>query len=284
MATPIHFIDGNCRMKQLKAGKSRKTCLTNRTRSISHHITPLVINGLGGGHTDTQTHAYRHADQNNFKKPGAHGLRPCAWFKITIFCQDCYCYKTDTEVWEICNYIFTNVIKICVIRENFVKWRNMQWAPYILIMGFCFYKYCRYDIADIYRITGIIRGRKLSRITFFAIVRKKTFAIQAISCIKIPAEIKGARKHLQMLPYLRNSRNFSSADDPRYTVIILTSSSVIIMVKIFSVLSISSGVKTYKYNFACIAMYFLVPLSPMQACLYWSTHRMFAFTLLLQFL
>ena len=56
MAMPIHFIDGNCRMKQLKAGKSRKTCLTNRTRSISHHITPLVINGLGGGHTHTHTH------------------------------------------------------------------------------------------------------------------------------------------------------------------------------------------------------------------------------------
>ena len=55
MATPIHFIDGKCRMKYLKAGKSRKTCLTNCTRPISHHITPLVINGLGGGHTDTDT-------------------------------------------------------------------------------------------------------------------------------------------------------------------------------------------------------------------------------------
>ena len=39
---------------------------------------PLVINGLGGGHTHTHTHAraYRHADQNNFKKPGARGLQP----------------------------------------------------------------------------------------------------------------------------------------------------------------------------------------------------------------
>ena len=41
-----------------------------------------------------------------------------------------------------------------------------------------------------YRITGIIRGRKLSQITFFAIVREKTFVIQAISYIKILAEIK----------------------------------------------------------------------------------------------
>ena len=76
MATLIHFIDGNYRMKLLKAGKSHKTCLTNHTQSISHHITPLVINGLGGGHTDTHTHAYRHADQNNFKKPGTRGQRP----------------------------------------------------------------------------------------------------------------------------------------------------------------------------------------------------------------
>ena len=42
---------------------------------------PLVINGLGGGHTDrqthTHTHAYRHVDQN-FKKPGVRGLWPRA--------------------------------------------------------------------------------------------------------------------------------------------------------------------------------------------------------------
>ena len=45
---------------ELKAGESRKTCLTNRTRPISHHITPLVINGLGGGHTDTRTYTQTH--------------------------------------------------------------------------------------------------------------------------------------------------------------------------------------------------------------------------------
>ena len=70
----------------------------------------------------------------------------------------------------------------------------------------------------LYRITGIIRGRKVSRITFFAIVREKTFTIQSISYIKIPAEIKCARKHSRMLPNLRNSQTFSSADNPRYTV------------------------------------------------------------------
>ena len=39
--------------------------------------------------------------------------------------------------------------------------------------------------------------------TFFAIVCKKIFVIQAISHIKIPAEIKSERKHLQMLPDLQ---------------------------------------------------------------------------------
>ena len=35
--------------------------------------------------------------------------------------------------------------------------------------------------STVYRITGIIRGRKVSRITFFAVVHEKTFAIQVIS-------------------------------------------------------------------------------------------------------
>ena len=61
MATPIHFINSKHHIKYLKAGKSRKTCLTNHTWPISHHITILVINGLGSGHsckhTDTRAKA-----------------------------------------------------------------------------------------------------------------------------------------------------------------------------------------------------------------------------------
>ena len=71
-----------------------------------------------------------------------------------------------------------------------------------------------------YRITGIVRGRKVSRIAIFAVVRVKTFAIQAISYIKSPAEIKSARKHSRMLPDSRNLQNFSPADDSRYTVLL----------------------------------------------------------------
>jgi len=36
------------------------TCLTNHKSSISHCITPLVINSLGGGHTHTHTHTHMH--------------------------------------------------------------------------------------------------------------------------------------------------------------------------------------------------------------------------------
>ena len=42
--------------------------------SISHHITPLVINSLGGGHT--HTHILKFVDRSNTKKPGV--CRPAA--------------------------------------------------------------------------------------------------------------------------------------------------------------------------------------------------------------
>ena len=42
--------------------------------SISHHITPLVVNSLGGGdtHTHTHTHILKFTDRSNSKKPGSH--------------------------------------------------------------------------------------------------------------------------------------------------------------------------------------------------------------------
>ena len=48
--------------------------LTNHAQLISHHITPLVINALGGGHTDRQTHTYQHVNKNDFKKPDVDSL------------------------------------------------------------------------------------------------------------------------------------------------------------------------------------------------------------------
>ena len=44
-------------------------------RSISHHIMPLVMNSIGGGHIHMQTHTHIHTHTDdlhgiNFKKPG----------------------------------------------------------------------------------------------------------------------------------------------------------------------------------------------------------------------
>jgi len=61
----------NCHVNEWE---TPKTCLTNHKGSISHHITPLVINSLRGGHTNTHTHththtqAYRHCRQKQFQE------------------------------------------------------------------------------------------------------------------------------------------------------------------------------------------------------------------------
>ena len=92
---PIHFIDGKCHIKQLKAGKSRETCLTKRTQPISHYITSLVINALGGGHSDT--HTYQHMNQSNFKKTGACGLWLCSpGLKNPMIKASIFYYKNNT--------------------------------------------------------------------------------------------------------------------------------------------------------------------------------------------
>ena len=53
----------------------------NHTRSISHHIMPLVIHGLGGGHTDRQTHTYNRTEVilRNQARAGLWLAR--TWFK-----------------------------------------------------------------------------------------------------------------------------------------------------------------------------------------------------------
>jgi len=53
-----HF---NCHINKRK---TPKTCLTNHKDSISHHITWLVINSLGGRHTHTHTHTHTHYTPN----------------------------------------------------------------------------------------------------------------------------------------------------------------------------------------------------------------------------
>ena len=70
---PTNDIDYNCHIKAM-----HRTYLTNHMGSISHHITPLVINNLGGGHTHTHTHTNTHTNvrgQSNFKKPGTRLIK-----------------------------------------------------------------------------------------------------------------------------------------------------------------------------------------------------------------
>ena len=88
-AFPIHSI----RILSMVPYISHRTYLTNHMGSISHHITPLVINSLGGRHTHTQTHTRKHTHANTHTrilsrteailKNQAHaGLWPaCTWFK-----------------------------------------------------------------------------------------------------------------------------------------------------------------------------------------------------------
>ena len=81
--------------------------------SISHHITPLVVNGLGGGHTHTHTHAHTHTYTHthththtcehtdnphrfNFKKPGTLA-----------------CLKRDSESFTDGNERFEMVAEAC---------------------------------------------------------------------------------------------------------------------------------------------------------------------------
>ena len=63
--------------------------------SISCHITPLVINSLGGRHTHTRKHTHTHTriqtfkDRTNSKKPGALA---CGWCTPGLKIQQLHSY------------------------------------------------------------------------------------------------------------------------------------------------------------------------------------------------
>jgi len=71
--------DFNCHINEREAPT---TCLTNHKSSISHHITPLVINSLGGKRTHTQT--YSHCGQKQFQETSCGPAR--VWFKNIFTC------------------------------------------------------------------------------------------------------------------------------------------------------------------------------------------------------
>ena len=65
--------------------ESHRTYLTNRMGSISHHIMPLVINSLGGGHTHIHTRIQTFADRSNSNKPGMHLVKKSTLEKSNFF-------------------------------------------------------------------------------------------------------------------------------------------------------------------------------------------------------
>ena len=63
-ATAIQFIDSKCHIM------SRKTALSGYYACVSCDLL-LMASGA-------ETHMYQRVNKNDFKKPGAHGLWPCA--------------------------------------------------------------------------------------------------------------------------------------------------------------------------------------------------------------
>ena len=61
--------------------KSHRTYLINHVGSISHHITPLVIKSLEGGHTHKHTHTHTDVHTETILRNQA-----AAWFKNSTHC------------------------------------------------------------------------------------------------------------------------------------------------------------------------------------------------------
>ena len=58
-ATLINDTDNNCHITAVELVKP-----INYMGFMSRHITPLVINSLGGGHTQTHTYTYTHTHKH----------------------------------------------------------------------------------------------------------------------------------------------------------------------------------------------------------------------------
>ena len=65
-AMPISDTNYNCNITAIT-----ELILTNHIGFISHHITPLVINSLGGEHTHTHTQTQTHTLKHTHTHPEA---------------------------------------------------------------------------------------------------------------------------------------------------------------------------------------------------------------------
>ena len=77
-ATPINYIYTYIYQWQVTYNEAEKQQnLFNQSHRDRVHITPLVINALGGGHT--------HPHRSNLKKPGTLGLKSVSLHYLYIY-------------------------------------------------------------------------------------------------------------------------------------------------------------------------------------------------------
>jgi len=89
-ATPTNYRIRHNFSCYINKRETPKTCLTNHKGFISHHITSLVINSLGGRHTHTHTHTHTCILTSRTKAISRNqlrtGPRPAhAWLKISVY-------------------------------------------------------------------------------------------------------------------------------------------------------------------------------------------------------
>ena len=102
-ATPIHFIDGKCH----EDGKIHKTCLTNQTGFVSHHIMPKIFNALRGGDT-AHTRTHTHAPILTHKQKQFQEIRHAPGLKIRCYCLKIASVYSSSTIKVDCVYSKTD--------------------------------------------------------------------------------------------------------------------------------------------------------------------------------
>ena len=129
-ATSFCFID--CKCHSYKAMKSHKSCLTNYTQSILHHIM-LLVNAFKGRHTATHTYVPTYEPKKCQETRHMPACSQHAWFKkwpndnlITVACATalvCYSYvaiyniEKTVSTWlqlDISSWLFNLVVGLAI--------------------------------------------------------------------------------------------------------------------------------------------------------------------------
>jgi len=101
--------DGNCYIKEREIPK---TCLINHKGSISHHIMPLVINSLGGGHTHTHIQtSWTEAIPRNLGRR-APGLKSMYLNKMKLKVLTTCKFYYNWDLYFDCCYLIKTSVKL----------------------------------------------------------------------------------------------------------------------------------------------------------------------------